>query len=173
MRLSYCIKKDYKGFLNRLRASGRSSIGDVGYDKDAEFDRVGDVRFADTVILLRNGLQFIRNARFKSEAQRFIASQMKDRVVRDKIANECQLGMEIIGKSLGRLPFVTQKGHLGLSSERVMRSDMIAIISGSQVPFVLRPRNAGEFSVVSEAYVDGIMDGETVDTSDYTYITLV
>jgi hypothetical protein len=173
MRLSYCTKKDYHGFHNRLRASGRSSIGDVGNDEDGEFERVGDDRFADAVILLCNGLQFISNARFKREAQFFLASQMKTNDVRDKIGNKCQLGMEIMGKSLGRLPFVTQKGRLGLSSERVMRHDMIAIIAGIQVPFVLRPRDAGAFSVVSEAYVDGIMDGKTVGILDYTYITLV
>lgn len=173
MRLSYCARKDYKGFHNRLRASGRTSIGDVGWNKDAEFDRVGDVRFDDAVILLRCGLQFIKNARFKREAQRFIASQKLNSVVHNRIRNELQLGMEIMGKSLGRLPFVTQKGHLGLSSEHIMLGDRVAIIAGSQVPFVLRPQDKGQFSVVSEAYVDGIMDGETVSTSDYVYIALV
>ncbi|OAK93729.1 hypothetical protein IQ06DRAFT_181623, partial [Phaeosphaeriaceae sp. SRC1lsM3a] len=124
--------------------------------------RVGDVRFDDAVILLRCGLQFIKNARFKREAQRFIASQKLNSVVHNRIRNELQLGMEIMGKSLGRLPFVTQKGHLGLSSEHIMLGDRVAIIAGSQVPFVLRPQDKGQFSVVSEAYVDGIMDGETV-----------
>jgi hypothetical protein len=173
MRLSYCTRKVYKGFHNRLRASGRTSIGDVGWNKDGELDRVGNVRFADAVILLRDGIQFIRNARFKIEAQRFIARQTRNSVVGDRIGNEVPLALEIMGKSLGRLPFVTQKGHLGLSSERVARGDAIAIIAGSQVPFVLRPQDKGQFSVVSEAYVDGIMDGEIVGTSDYSYITLV
>jgi hypothetical protein len=173
MRLSYCRRKDYEGFHNRLRASGRSSIGDVGWNKDGELDRVGNVRFADAVNLLRDGLQLIRNARFKREAQRFIASQTTNSIVGNRIGNEVRLASEIIGKSLGRLPFVTQKGHLGLSSECVTRGDRIAIIAGSQVPFVLRPQDNGQYSVISEAYVDGIMDGETVSTSDYSYITLV
>jgi hypothetical protein len=68
---------------------------------------------------------------------------------------------------------VTQKGHLGLSSECVMQGDTIAIIAGSQVPFVLRPQDNEQFSVVSEAYVDGIMDGEVAGISDYSYITLI
>jgi hypothetical protein len=173
MRLSYCRRKDYRGFHNRLRASGRCSIGDVGWNKDGEFDRVGNVRFADAVVLLRDGLQLIKNARFKREAERFIASQTISSVVRDRIGNELRLVSEITGKSLGRLPFVTQKGHLGLSSERVMPGDAIAIIAGSQVPFVIRSQDKGQFSVVSEAYVDGIMDGEIVGASDYSYITLV
>jgi hypothetical protein len=173
MRLSYCTRKNYKGFHNRLRASGRSAIGDVGWNKEGEFERVGNVRFADAVTLLRDGLQSIENARFKREAQHFIASRTIDSVVGGRIGKELELATEIMGKSLGRLPFVTRKGHLGLSSERVMCGDMIAIIAGSQVPFVLRPQDKGELSVVSEAYVDGIMDGEIAGTSDYSYITLV
>jgi hypothetical protein len=173
VRLSYCRRNDYRGFDNRLRASGRCSIGDVGWNKDNEVDRVGNVRFADAVILLRNGLQLLKKSRFKREAQRFIANETINSVVGDRTGNELRLASEIIGKSLGRLPFVTQKGHLGLSSEHVMPGDAIAIIAGSQVPFVLRPQDNGQFSVVSEAYVDGIMDGETVGSSDYSYITLV
>jgi len=78
-----------------------------------------------------------------------------------------------MGKNLGWLPFVTEKGHLGLSSESVREGDMIAIIAGSQVPFVLRPQGKEQFSLVSEAYVDGIMVGEVAGTSDYSYITLI
>jgi hypothetical protein len=54
-----------------------------------------------------------------------------------------------------------------------MQGDKIAIIAGSQVPFVLRPRDKDQFSVVSEAYVDGIMDGEIGETSKYGDVTLV
>lgn len=54
-----------------------------------------------------------------------------------------------------------------------MQGDKIAIIAGSQVPFVLRPRDKDQFSVVSEAYVDGIMDGEIGQTSKYGDVTLV
>jgi hypothetical protein len=173
MRLSYCKRKDYKGFHNRLRASARTSIGDVGWNLDGELERVGNARFADAVILLRDGLQLIGNAHFRREAQHFIRTQTIKGELGYKIGNDLQLALEIMGKSLGRLPFVTQMGHLGLSSEHVMQGDTIAIIAGSQVPFVLRPQDKEQFSVVSEAYVDGIMDGEAVGTSDYSYITLV
>lgn len=108
--------------------------------------------------------------RCELEAQRFISSQKR---TGDRTRNDIQLALEILGKSLGRLPFVTQKGHLGLSSDRVMKGDVIVIIAGSQVAFVLRPQDKGQFSVVSEAYVDGIMDGEAVSTSKYSYITLI
>jgi hypothetical protein len=131
IRLSYCTKRDYKEFYNRLRASGRSSIGDVGWSEDGDYERVGNVRFADAIVLLRDGLQFIKNARFKSDARLFIANQRKKGAVGSKIKHKLQLASEINGKSLGRLPFVTWKGHLGLSSERVLKGDRIAIIAGS------------------------------------------
>ncbi|USP72802.1 putative heterokaryon incompatibility protein 6, OR allele-like [Curvularia clavata] len=170
LRLSYCRKKDYKGFDDRLLASTRSSIGDVGWNENGDFERVGNERLADAVILLRDGLHLVRKAHCKREARRFISSQKE---TKDRTRNEIQLALEILGKSLGRLPFVTQKGHLGLSSDRIMKGDVIAIIAGSQVPFILRPQDKGQFSVVSEAYVDGIMDGEAVGTSEYGYITLI
>jgi hypothetical protein len=162
LRLSYCRKKEYREFRNRLRASGRTSIGGVGRNKDGELDRVGEDLFVDAVILLQYGLRFIRNPRIKLDAERFINSQKRDTVVRNRIGKEIPLASEIIGKSLGRLPFVTEKGHLGLSSEHVKAGDTIAIIAGSQVPFVLRPQDKEQFSLVSEVYVNGIMDSEIV-----------
>jgi hypothetical protein len=175
LRLSYCSeeKKGYKGFHDRLCASGRSSIGDVGFNQNGGFERVGNARFADAVILLQSGLRLNKKLRFQHEAQRFMESQGESSRVRRGVMNEVQLASEIVGKSLGRLPFVTRNGHLGLSSDRIMKGDKIAIIAGSQVPFVLRPRDKGQFSVVSEAYVDGIMDGVIGETSKYGDFILV
>ena len=99
-------------------------------------------------------LDLIKYPRFRREAQQFLKGQKRNSKVKRGIANEVQLASEIIGKSLGRLPFVTANGHLGLSSERIMQGDKIAIIAGSQVPFVLRPRDKDQFSVVSEGWWD-------------------
>jgi hypothetical protein len=173
LRLSYCRRKDYKGFHNRLRASGRTSIGDVGFNQNGELERVGNAWFADAVILLEDGLHLNRKLPYRRVAQQLIKGEARNRKVMGRIGKEVQLASEIMGKSLGRLPFVTQKGHLGLSSERILQGDKIAIIAGSQVPFVLRPRDKGQFSVVSEAYVDGIMDGEIGETAEYGDVTLV
>jgi hypothetical protein len=57
---------------------------------------------------------------------------------------------------------VTAKGHLGLGPDHSMPGDTVAILNGSQVPFVLRKHTDKKYAIVGEAYVDGIMDGEAV-----------
>jgi hypothetical protein len=173
VRLTYCTRNKYKGFADRLRAAGRTSIGDVGYDEDAQLVRVGDVRFTDAAVLVQEARKYITNKLIKAEAQRFLASQTTRNTPEATAKKKNQLVLDINGKSLGRLPFVTKKGHLGLSSEHIMSGDTIAVILGSQVPFVLRSRGEGKYQVISEAYVDGMMDGEITQFSNCSTIDLV
>jgi hypothetical protein len=64
--------------------------------------------------------------------------------------------------SLGRRLFLTDKGYLGLTLKHVQIGDVVAILSGGQLPFVLR-KVQGHYTLIGEAYVDGIMDGEAVE----------
>ncbi|XP_014552917.1 hypothetical protein COCVIDRAFT_108964 [Bipolaris victoriae FI3] len=172
LRLSYCTGKYYKRFHDRLSASARTATGDVAKNSAGESIRSGNTHFDNAVVLLRDGVRFIGNGRFRVETQCFLATQTINTKPKDRVTNELPLAFRIVGASLGRLPFVTKKGHIGLSSDDVRQGDAIAIIEGSQVPFVLRPLDKGRFSLVSEAYVDGIMDGEAAETSKFSYITL-
>ncbi|USP72811.1 hypothetical protein yc1106_00085 [Curvularia clavata] len=82
-----------------------------------------------------------------------------------------RMHMELIRISQRRSPFVTSKGRLGIGSMEVKKGDVVALISGAQTPFILRP--VGErFMLVSEAYVDGIMDGEAENEGQWDYIEL-
>ena len=69
-------------------------------------------------------------------------------------------GSEIIGKNLGRLPFIIRMGQLVLSFEYAKRGDFVALIDGTHVPFILRCRSGGQYQPIGEVYVDGIVDGE-------------
>src|SRR5690242_3287097 len=173
IRLTYYTRKKYKRFANRVHAAAQTSIADVGYDDDAHLVRVGDSRFTDAAVLVQRGSKSIPNKRIEAEVLRFLASQKVKNILKVPREEKTQLGSEIIGKSLGRLPFVTKKGHLGLSSVRIASGDVIAVILGSQVPFVLRSRGEGKYQVIGEAYVDGIMDGKAADFSNFSYIALV
>jgi Heterokaryon incompatibility protein (HET) len=65
----------------------------------------------------------------------------------------------------GRRIFVSEKGYLGTGVEAVKAGDLIYLVAGADVPYVLRPVVGKEhtFTLVGEAYVHGIMDGgETV-----------
>ncbi|RFU25792.1 hypothetical protein B7463_g10560, partial [Scytalidium lignicola] len=83
------------------------------------------------------------------------------------------LSSEIMGKSLGRLPFISKKGYLILGSEHIKRGDVIALIKSAQVPFILRWQSVGAYRLVSEAYVDGVMDGEAAEKATFSDIELV
>ncbi|KAH7084415.1 heterokaryon incompatibility protein-domain-containing protein [Paraphoma chrysanthemicola] len=163
IRLTYFRKHHYRNFGDRLRAAARSSIGGVGFNQDGQLARVGEGRFSDAIILLGRGIIQIKNKRTACEAKLFLARQVEKTKSNAWLSN--QLDSEIIGKSLGRLPFVTKNGHLVLSSEHVERGDVIALIKGAQVPFVLRRQSNECYQIVSEAYVDGIMDGEAMNVS--------
>jgi hypothetical protein len=60
-------------------------------------------------------------------------------------------------------PFVTAKGHLGLGPAGLQEDDLIVVILGAEVPFILRETRPGEYILIGEAYVDGIMDGEVME----------
>jgi hypothetical protein len=60
---------------------------------------------------------------------------------------------------------VTHKGHLGLASKHVQTGDIIAILFGGQLPFVLR-KVGNHYILIGEAYIDGIMDGEAAKQHD-------
>jgi hypothetical protein len=74
----------------------------------------------------------------------------------------------------GMLPnqafFVTVKGYIGVGPPDARSGDQVWILCGGQVPFVLRETHqestafdgACERSLVGDAYVHGIMDGEAV-----------
>ena len=57
--------------------------------------------------------------------------------------------------------FVTYEGHMGLGPRLTNRGDLVCVLLGSQVPFVLR--QVGDcFVLVGECYCHGVMEGEAV-----------
>lgn len=173
LRLTYHNKQGYEDFSDRLHAAARTSIGGVGWNQDTQLVRVGDDRFLEAVVLLQNGIKYIRENYIKLGVQQLLANRaVKDRI-KSRIAVHVGLGSEIIGKSLGRLPFITRKGHLVLGPEYIKRGDFVALIRGTQVPFVLRRQSGGQYQLVGEAYVDGIMDGEAMENSKCGNVNLV
>lgn len=71
--------------------------------------------------------------------------------------------------------FLTRKGYMGLGPSDLQVSDRVSIVSGSRVPFILRPVERPDterlleldqsglcYTLVGYCYVHGIMDGEAV-----------
>lgn len=66
----------------------------------------------------------------------------------------------------GRCFFVTERGHMGLGPAEMQKGDMVAVLLGGSVPFVLHAEDEGQFSLVGESYVHGFMHGEALEELD-------
>ncbi|SMR60919.1 unnamed protein product [Zymoseptoria tritici ST99CH_1E4] len=64
----------------------------------------------------------------------------------------------------GRRLFTTSQGHLGIGPAPMQVDDAVCVIRGCGAPMVLRPvmDETDIFTVVGEAYVHGMMDGEAI-----------
>ncbi|KAI6912364.1 hypothetical protein D0867_06313 [Hortaea werneckii] len=63
-----------------------------------------------------------------------------------------------------RRTFRTEHDRYGLGPQALMLGDVCCIVLGSDVPFILRPVGSqGDYRLVGECYVHGVMRGEIVD----------
>lgn len=59
--------------------------------------------------------------------------------------------------------FTTVQGRLGVSTRALKQRDKVCVLWGCPVPLLLRPQGS-YYSLVGEAYVHGLMDGDAVQT---------
>lgn len=81
-----------------------------------------------------------------------------------------KFGLLFANCGFGRSLCVTKRGYIGAVPPLARSGDIIYLIQGAQVPFVLRPvaatdlgsneSSSNSFELVGEAYIHGIMDGE-------------
>lgn len=57
-------------------------------------------------------------------------------------------------------PFLAEEGLVGLCPMEAEAGDLVVVLFGGNVPFILRKREESGYEVVGEAYVYGVMDGE-------------
>ena len=57
---------------------------------------------------------------------------------------------------------ITNSGALACVPKATCHGDIICVLFGGEVPYVLRPTGTGRFSVVGECYLHGIMNGESL-----------
>ncbi|KAK1749916.1 heterokaryon incompatibility protein-domain-containing protein [Echria macrotheca] len=62
-----------------------------------------------------------------------------------------------------RVLFVTRRGFLGLGPRILEEGDICCVIFGAMVPLVLRPKPNGQYVLVGESYIHGIMRGEGME----------
>lgn len=62
-------------------------------------------------------------------------------------------------RSLGR----TAQGRYALGPKVMEKGDVVCVLFGGKMPFLLRPWNDGKFLLVGECYVHGLMQGEAIE----------
>jgi hypothetical protein len=60
----------------------------------------------------------------------------------------------------GRSFFTMKGGYMGLGPNTLEEDDIVVLLYGGDVPYVLRPRSEGGYVLVGEGYVHGVMLGE-------------
>ncbi|KAH6868969.1 hypothetical protein B0T10DRAFT_501954 [Thelonectria olida] len=81
----------------------------------------------------------------------------------------------------GRASFTTRLGLWGIGPGSTMEGDLLCVMRGADVPFVVRPLASSGHHLVGECYVDKVMHGETLESLERgthgsleeTWITLV
>jgi len=162
LRLSTLRGEVYQTLKERICGAARTATAEIGYNESGRWARIGNSRYDTAASLLM--LQVIDDTiemtllGFELLA---LSWSVGVRTTFDRL-DAAKFCGEIGAKALGRKPFVTKKGHLGLGLDHVESGDAVAVLSGCQVPFVLRKTVCGRYKIVGEAYIDGIMDGEAV-----------
>lgn len=64
--------------------------------------------------------------------------------------------------SPGRRFYTTKNGSMGLGPSAMRGGDIICVLFGGTVPYILRPIAGGEYSFVGDCYIDGFMNGEAI-----------
>ncbi|RTE85006.1 hypothetical protein BHE90_000382 [Fusarium euwallaceae] len=77
-----------------------------------------------------------------------------------------------------RKGIITKSGMIGLSNPGVKVGDIVCILLGGKMPFILRQKEASEegedfYEYVTHAYVHGIMDGQAMEDRELEWINLV
>lgn len=73
----------------------------------------------------------------------------------------------------GKRPFLSHIDYLGMGPSYMRPGDMIVVLCGASVPFIVRPITVGRFRFLGECYCDGIMDGEITKRVEKEGIILV
>ena len=69
-----------------------------------------------------------------------------------------------MGRLTSRVLFITEAGRMGVAPEGVFPGDMVTILMGGDMPFVLRDHRKGNpLQLIGESYVYGLMKGEAVE----------
>jgi hypothetical protein len=66
----------------------------------------------------------------------------------------------------------TEGWYLGVSSKEAKPKDCVVLLAGGRTPYILRPIGENEFMFIGEAYVHGMMFGESLEGQEHGFCTI-
>ena len=83
-----------------------------------------------------------------------------------KINEYFKLGMVSDGIAYQRVFFISWTGFMGLAPTETLPNDEVVLFFGACVPFIIRESKDGEWNLIGECYVYGLMFGEAMEGLD-------
>lgn len=74
-----------------------------------------------------------------------------------------QFDIEVDYMAKSRRYFITEGGRLGLGTRSLGVGDEVWVLGGAETPVLLRKNADGQYRLIGECYVHGIMHGEATD----------
>ncbi|KAK5662100.1 hypothetical protein OQA88_8005 [Cercophora sp. LCS_1] len=166
-------------YLGPLEEFARSACHGYG-SLDKLTDAIHRLPFPDTeVSLFRKTGRY--NRRLGEEAARYFRELRGQAEAVDVVIPRVSIHASGITTNIGRQLFSTDQGKFGIGPSDLRPGDLICVFRGCEVPFIVRTTNntteTGKWlwkkqvlhcTLVGEAYIHGIMDGEALDSGTKT-----
>lgn len=157
------IQSAYPCPARRTEARWRVPIGDLYWTPDHELRRAPQEaeRYHRQCLDSLDFSNECTRLTAEEQAQRFNEWGWDEKLRNGELGAFYRMSMEYV---IGKKPFMTEKGYLGMGPAGAQTGDVVAVFCGGRIPFVMRPQK-GDFKIqtfafLGEAYCDGIMDGE-------------
>jgi hypothetical protein len=163
----------YPNAQRRDQAIWRVPIGDLDYDETYLVHRATEAcKSGFEQVMASLPLEVQRSATTDLAYGNQLAQVTAVEGSSDIRENRATLYRERLLQMRGRHPFLSKYGYVGIGSSFVQTGDLIVVLTGATLPFIVRPEG-DKFAFLGECYCDGIMDGEIVGKRDIETITLI
>ncbi|CAJ2512570.1 Uu.00g055850.m01.CDS01 [Anthostomella pinea] len=164
--------QDLCSHAQKLAVDSSNSSRDTGLKPPSHEDSAWRVPCTDQIVLESRLVRGEPSTRSRYEATLRGLQECVNKRSRD-LPSESRPYVEALLRWVNKRAFVTEKGFVGLGPESIRPGDKVVTLGGFSACYVLRttgqdvdmPGALGQHSLVGEAYVDGLMDGELAQST--------
>jgi hypothetical protein len=151
--LSAVKNKDiYKSSQRREEALWRVPVGDIEPTEMQGAQRA-------TPSFAEECRHFLARCEFFEQYKVMTYAEFQDQVV-EEIPGWGMRYQSRMDEMKNKRPFLSRKGYMGMGPLLMRPGDVVVVLLGARVPYVLRSKGERNFFTLGEAYCDGVMDGE-------------